>query len=146
MLIDYIADCAGSLDGMWNSPDISKQIFFGLCGKAASILISSPKTVVALIGIVTFYGFASLIFFRFYFSLFLACLTCKAKYELKQNEKARQNGTDQRGVMQVCNTECVHICLCIYCMVRTRSGTRIWYSLISPSNSFFQDLDMCVNL
>ena len=135
MLIDYIADCAGSLDGMWNSPDISKQIFFGLCGKAASILISSPKTVVALIGIVTFYV-----------PLFLACLTCKAEYELNQNEKARQNGTDQRGVMQVCNTECVHICLCIYCMVRTRSGTRIWYSLISPSNSFFQDLDMCVNL
>ena len=113
MLIDYIADCAGSLDGMWNSPEISKEIFFGLCGKAASILISSPKTVVALVGIVTFYGFASLIFFRFYFSLFLACLTCKAKYELNQNEKARQNGTDQRGVMQVCNTECVRMFLYI---------------------------------
>jgi len=90
-----------------------------MCFSAASILMalllppfvpSMSSSVVAVVGIVTFYGFATLLYFRLALSFLLAWLSCKAQIKLRHEEDARRNGTDQRNIMQVCNTECVQMC------------------------------------
>ena len=111
-----------------------------MCIKAASIVYSMPKSVVAVVGIYTFYGFTSLLIIRFYFPLcwayltvyakvLWACLTFQAKRELDQNKKAIQNGTDQRGIIQVCNTNYVYIYIFMYCTTHTHAFGLVWRAL-----------------
>jgi len=59
-----------------------------MCGKAASIVCSMPRSVVAVVGIFTFYGFTTLLFGRYYISLVLAYLKCLS-ISVLQTDKSR---------------------------------------------------------
>ena len=107
--MDCSADCAGSIDGMWRF--MPKQDFLMICASAAGIFFAIPQSVVAVVGIITFYGFATLLYIRVCLSFVLACCKCKAQVKLGMEKTAQENGTDQRGIMQVCNTQFVHVCI-----------------------------------
>ena len=72
--------------------------FFGV----GAIVKNIPKSLVAFVGIGTFYMFMVLLYFRFYLSVIMSCLICKAESELNKQKEAQETGKEQRGVFQVC--------------------------------------------
>jgi len=81
---------------------MTKADFFIMCGKAVSIVCSMPRSVVAVVGIFTFYGFATLLFGRYYISLALAYLKCLSMSVL-QTDKSRD------GLFSLNNFTCVYV-------------------------------------
>eukprot|EP00277_Geminigera_cryophila_P007889 CAMPEP_0179432578 /NCGR_PEP_ID=MMETSP0799-20121207/17166_1 /TAXON_ID=46947 /ORGANISM="Geminigera cryophila, Strain CCMP2564" /LENGTH=484 /DNA_ID=CAMNT_0021210045 /DNA_START=847 /DNA_END=2301 /DNA_ORIENTATION=- len=64
------------------------------------IISNIPKMLVAFAGIGTFYMFMTLLYCRFYLSVFMSLLLCKAENELNKQKEAQRNSVDQRGVLQ----------------------------------------------